>query len=292
MSTTTWNPDLERAALELMNRALRQDLGDRGDVTSKAVISESARGRGRIVARASGIIAGVHAVARFFEDGGIGVTLEADDGSVIEANCPVLRFNGPLRAVLARERSALNLLAHLSGVATLTGRFVGALGGIRCRVLDTRKTIAGFRHLAKYAVACGGGSNHRIGLHDMILLKENHIVAAGGIASAVRTAHRYAPDLPIELEVRDLEELEEALPLGLDRIMLDNFSLSELKEAVARVAGRVPLEASGGIDLDSVASIGATGVDCVSVGALTHSAPALDLSLLLEQDRSGGEEGA
>ncbi len=282
MSNATWNADLERAALRLMGEALRQDLGERGDVTSTAVIAESTHGEGRIVARAEGIIAGAHAVSRFLEEGGICVTPEVEDGGPITAGCQVLSFRGPLRAVLARERSALNLLAQLSGVATLTGRFVKALEGTPCRVLDTRKTIPGFLHLAKYAVACGGGSNHRVGLHDMVLLKENHIAAAGGIGCAVRAARGHVPDLPIEVEVRDLEELEEALPLGVDRIMLDNFSLPDLKKAVTRVAGRVSLEASGGIDLESVARLGATGVDCVSVGALTHSAPALDLSLLLE----------
>ncbi len=282
MSHPTWNPDLEAEALALMNAALVRDLGERGDVTSDAVLAPDARGRGRVVARAAGVVAGMQGAAPFFEEGGLVAEPRCADGEAVARGQVLLLLRGPLSELLARERTALNLLGHLGGIATLAARFVEAVEGHACRVLDTRKTVPGLRHLAKYAVRCGGASNHRIGLHDMVLLKENHIAAAGGIGAAVEAARAHVPDLAIEVEVRNLEELREALPLGVERIMLDNFDLELLRDAVALTAGGVPLEASGGIDLCTVGGVAATGVDFVSVGSLTHSAPALDLSLLLD----------
>ncbi len=191
-----------------------------------------------------------------------------------------------MRNLLEAERTALNFLGHLSGIATLTRRFVEAVSGTKTKILDTRKTTPGWRLLEKYAVRQGGGHNHRLGLFDMVLIKDNHIQAAGGIVSAVLKVRRYFEEkgnpLPIEVEVKNLKELEDVLPLKVDRILLDNMTRDSLREAVKVAAGRVPLEASGGVTLDTVRAIAETGVDFISVGALTHSAPALDLSMLIE----------
>lgn len=286
MDNSHWTPALQEHALGILNNALAEDLGRRGDVTTAAVIHPAQEREATILARAAGVLAGAAAVAEFFARSGLEVEQLAGDGENLEAGQVILHLAGPTTAILVRERTALNLLGRLSGTATLTARYVAAVRGTNCRILDTRKTTPGLRLLEKYAVLCGGGHNHRFGLHDMVLLKENHITAAGGIPAAVQRAREHAPDLPMEAEVRNLDELRQALELPLDRIMLDNFALPELEAAVALTAGRIELEASGGINLDSVAGVARAGVDCVSVGALTHSAPALDLSLLLDALRA------
>ncbi len=229
------------------------------------------------------MIYGLEMAERAFRavDPSLTLTRRAEEG-VWREDGPVLEIAGSARALLTGERTALNFLGRLSGVATLTARCVSALEGTGARVLDTRKTTPGLRMLEKAAVWAGGGVNHRIGLYDEILIKENHAAAAGGVGEAVRRARAARPDLPIEVEVTNLEELEEALAAGARRVMLDNMDLDTMREAVVRTAGRASLEASGGVTLDRLREIGATGVDFISVGALTHSAPALDLSLLLE----------
>jgi nicotinate-nucleotide pyrophosphorylase (carboxylating) len=277
-----WTQELMQQALGILDLALLEDLGQRGDVSADGLFEGDEEGSGVIVAKAAGTLAGAAAVGEFFRRGGLEVQAEAVDGERVIPRQAVLRFRGPLREILTRERSALNLLGHLCGVATLSARFVDLLRGTGCALLDTRKTTPGWRALEKYAVRCGGGRNHRFGLFDMVLLKENHIAAAGDIEAAVERARGYVPDLPVEVEVRSLAELHRVLPLRVERVMLDNFTLAELRDAVALTQGRVALEASGGVDLTTVRAIAESGVDYVSVGALTHSAPALDLSLLLD----------
>ena len=273
---------------EVVARALAEDVGA-GDVTSEATVPEGARARARIVQKAPGVVFGLDAVAEAMRQCGVGEV----DRLVVEGQwrdrvpADVALASGPARGVLAAERTALNLLGRLSGVATLTARFVEAVAGSGVRVLDTRKTTPGLRALEKAAVAAGGGTNHRMGLYDAILIKENHIALAGGLARAVHAARAAQPQLPVEVECRDLEEVAYALGTGADRLLLDNMDSATLRKAVElRDAEAGPdgprLEASGGVTLDNVAEIAATGVDCISVGALTHSAPALDFSLLVE----------
>jgi nicotinate-nucleotide pyrophosphorylase (carboxylating) len=214
-------------------------------------------------------------------DSGIAVEELAQDGEPLASGEVVAHLRGPLAGILTAERVALNFLTRLSGIATLTSRFVNAVAPYPAVILDTRKTIPGWRKLEKYAVRCGGGRNHRLGLYDQVLVKDNHIAACGSISKAVERVRAAALGVPIEVEVRTLAELEEALALGVDRILLDNMDLPTLREAVRLAGGRVPLEASGGITLENVVQVAACGVDFISVGALTHSAPALDLSLEL-----------
>jgi nicotinate-nucleotide pyrophosphorylase (carboxylating) len=280
---------VDPAVSELVAAALAEDLGD-GDLTSDATVPADARGRAKIVQKQSGVVAGLDVAAEAFRQTGAG----ALDKLVVEGTWSeavprqVAIVAGPARALLAGERVALNLLGHLSGVATLTARFVAASRseGGRAVILDTRKTTPLLRSLEKAAVRAGGGQNHRMGLDDAILVKENHIALAGGLAEAVAAARAAHPDLPIEVECRDATDVEAALATGASRLLLDNMDLEDLGAAVAaRDASAGPpvaLEASGGVGLDTVAAISATGVDFISVGALTHSAPALDLSLLLE----------
>ena len=240
--------------------------------------------RASIVQKAAGVIYGLEPALLAFSllDDGVVVEELGPEGQWREAGALVLRVSGDARALLSGERTALNFLAHLSGIATLTARAVAALEGTGARVLDTRKTTPGLRMLEKAAVAAGGGTNHRVGLHDAILIKENHIAVAGGIAAAVAAARERAPELLLEVEVRNPAEIDAALAAGAPRLLLDNMSGDELRAAVAQVAGRAELEASGGITLETLRAAGATGVEFVSMGALTHSAPALDLSLTLE----------
>lgn len=280
--------ELLDAARPLIELALREDLGP-GDVTTRATIPEGAWGRGAIVAKAHGVICGLPVAAEVFRavDERISLTPHMRDGEPVQPGDAVAEVEGPLRGILAAERTALNFLCRLSGIATLTARFVDAVAPYRAVILDTRKTTPGWRHLEKYAVRCGGGRNHRMGLYDMVLIKDNHIAACGSVTEAVKRVRNAGVAVPVEVEVRDLEELREALGLGVDRILLDNFSVEEMAEAVRIAAGRVPLEASGGVTLENVAEIAATGVDYISVGALTHSAPALDLSLELHRDQRG-----
>lgn len=279
--------ELDPAAL--VAAALAEDVGD-GDRTSLWAVPEGARGAARIVAREAGVVAGSGPAGEVFRavDPEIETRWERIDGDRLAAGDVVARVRGPLRGLLTAERTALNFLGRLSGIATLTARFVAEVEGTGCRITDTRKTTPGWRRLEKAAVAAGGGTNHRFGLYDMVLVKENHIRAAGGVAAALGRVlpPARAEGLPVEIEVTTLEELEEALAASPDRILLDNMGPDRLRACAERAAAAEPprplLEASGGVDLESVREIAGTGVDLVSVGALTHSAPALDLSLLVE----------
>jgi nicotinate-nucleotide pyrophosphorylase (carboxylating) len=268
---------------ELVLSALREDLGD-GDVTSEATVPAGLRARAQIVQKAEGVIFGLEPALLAFRlmDPGLAIEERGAEGQWREAGALVLSVSGDARALLAAERTALNFLARLSGVATMSARAVAALAGTGARVLDTRKTTPGLRALEKAAVAAGGATNHRAGLYDAILIKENHIAVAGGLAAAVAAARAHAPGLPIEVEVRDGGEIEDALAAGAPRLLLDNMTLGQLRAAVAQVGGRAELEASGGVTLETLRAVGSTGVDFVSMGALTHSAAALDLSLTLE----------
>ncbi|HDC92770.1 MAG TPA: carboxylating nicotinate-nucleotide diphosphorylase [Candidatus Acetothermia bacterium] len=270
------------AAKGLIEQALKEDVGP-GDVTTRAVIPPGVRGKGAILVKAHGVICGLQVAAEVFRavDERISFRPRVREGEPVQPGDVVAEVEGPLRGILTAERTALNFLARLSGIATLTARFVDAVAPYRAVILDTRKTTPGWRVLEKYAVRCGGGRNHRMGLYDMVLIKDNHIAACGSISEAVRRVRAAGVGVPVEVEVKNLDELREALKLGVDRILLDNFSVEDIAEAVKIAEGRVPLEASGGVTLDNVAAIAATGVDYISVGALTHSAPALDLSLEL-----------
>lgn len=275
---------------ELVAAALAEDLGE-GDRTTEWTVPEGLRGRARILAREPGRIAGRRAVVEVFRrlDDGVRIAWEVDEGDEVPEGGTVARVEGPLRALLAGERTALNFLGRLSGIASLTARFVAAVEGTGCRIVDTRKTTPGWRELEKAATAAGGAENHRMGLYDMVLIKENHVRAAGGVRAALEAAvpRARAAGLEVEVEVRDLEELEAALAADPDRILLDNMDAPALRRAVERVRAAEPprpaLEASGGIRLETVREVAETGVDLISVGALTHSAPALDLSLLVEE---------
>jgi nicotinate-nucleotide pyrophosphorylase (carboxylating) len=277
---------LDTDTRELVARALEEDLGA-GDVTAEAVVPDHASGRAVISQKEPGVLFGLEVAAEVFRQAGAG-ELEgvASEGEWRdEVPAIVARAEGPARALLAAERTALNLLSHLSGVATLTARFVREVYGTGASILDTRKTTPSLRALEKAAVAAGGGTNHRMGLFDAILIKENHAALAGGVGEAVRRAREARPDLPVEVECRDLEEVRQATEAGADRLLLDNMTPAQLQEAVsaARRGGEGPeLEASGGVILENVAEIAASGVNYVSIGALTHSAPALDLSMALE----------
>ena len=271
---------------ELVSRALAEDLGA-GDVTAAAVVPEDAKARATITQKQPGVLFGLDAAQEAFDQSGAaGFDRLAVEGQWRDdVPAAVARAAGPARALLAAERTALNFLGRLSGIATLTAQFVGAVEGSGARILDTRKTTPGLRRLEKAAVAAGGGTNHRMGLHDAILIKENHVAVAGSVKEAVLRALEAQPDLPLEVECRDLGEVTEALEAGAARLLLDNMSPDELRRAVelARERDEPPLlEASGGVTLDNGADVAATGVEFISVGALTHSAPSLDLSMTLE----------
>jgi nicotinate-nucleotide pyrophosphorylase (carboxylating) len=268
----------------LVRGFLAEDVGS-GDVTTRATVPAGTRARGLIAAKQDGVLSGVEPAVAVFRavDDTVDVQRLAADGDRVSPGTPVLDVSGSAHAILEAERTALNLLQRLSGVATMTARYVDAVAGTGARILDTRKTTPGLRLLEKQAVLHGGGHNHRIGLYDMVLIKDNHIAAAGGITAAIDAARKHAPDLPLECEVTNLEELKEALEAGAPRVLLDNMSPGELREAVAFVNGRAETEASGGVNLETVREIAQTGVTYVSVGALTHSAPSLDLNLTLER---------
>jgi nicotinate-nucleotide pyrophosphorylase (carboxylating) len=273
---------------QLIGASLAEDLGD-GDRTSEWTISPDARGEARVIAREPGIVYGLELAGRVFEavDPELSVTAMIEDGTEVTVGEAVLEVRGTLRAILAGERTALNFVGWLSGIATLTARYVAAVENTGCRIADTRKTTPCWRALEKRATAAGGALNHRAGLYDMVLIKENHVRAAGGLRLALDAARDPARSagMEVEVEVTSLAELEEALAGKPERILLDNMTIDELTEAVllARSAsGPTPLlEASGGVTLESVRSVAQTGVDYISVGAITHSAPALDLSLLV-----------
>jgi nicotinate-nucleotide pyrophosphorylase (carboxylating) len=267
--------------------ALAEDLGRAGDVTAMACIPEDARMTAAFVARKSGVLAGVDAVrlAVLALDPQARIDVRLNDGDALTPGAVLAVVEANARAFLSAERTALNLVGRLSGVATLTQAYVQAVEGAGARIADTRKTTPGLRALEKHAVACGGGMNHRFGLDDAILIKDNHVAVCGGAAEAVRRARAFAPHLmKVEVEVDGLDQLDDVLALidegaAPDVIMLDNFSLADLRTAVDRVAGRIVLEASGGVDLTTVRASAETGVDVISVGALTHSAPVLDIGL-------------
>jgi nicotinate-nucleotide pyrophosphorylase (carboxylating) len=268
---------------DAIERALAEDVGP-GDRTTEATVPADARARARIEQKQPGVIAGLDVARAVFKRVEPELRFEplTEEGVWREAG-PVAAIEGPARGILTAERVALNFLQRLSGVATMTARFVREVEGTGARILDTRKTTPGLRELEKRAVAAGGGINHRMGLYDAVLVKENHAALAGGVGEAARRALAAASDeIPVEVECATLAEVDEALEAGARRILLDNMSPPELREAVGRVGGRAELEASGGVTLETVRAIAESGVDYVSVGALTHSAPALDLSLLLE----------
>ncbi len=273
---------------DVVARALAEDVGA-GDVTSEATVPEGARARARIVQKEAGVAFGLGAVAETMRQCGV----EDVDNLVVEGQwrkevpADVALASGSAAGLLAAERTALNFLGHLSGIATLTARYVEAVAGTGARILDTRKTTPGLRALEKAAVAAGGGSNHRMGLYDAVLIKENHVALAGGVAKAIHAVRTGRPGMPVEVECRDLEEVAYALGAGAERLLLDNMNPDALRKAVVlRDAERgpdgPPLEASGGVSLEAVRGIAETGVDFISVGALTHSAPTLDFSMLVE----------
>jgi nicotinate-nucleotide pyrophosphorylase (carboxylating) len=273
-------PDLLVAPI--VRAALAEDLGRAGDITALACVPADAQLTAVFAARRGGVVAGLSCVRLALAelDPGVAVEALAQDGQVIAAGSRLAQVSGNARAILTAERTALNLLGRLCGVATLTQDYVDAVGGTRAKITDTRKTTPGLRALEKYAVRCGGGVNHRFGLDDAILIKDNHIAACGSVGEAVRRAKAFAGHLvKVEVEVDSLVQLQEALAHDPDVIMLDNFTLADLREAVAIVGGRVTLEASGGVTLETVRDIAETGVDVISVGALTHSAKVLDIGL-------------
>ncbi|MBD3289259.1 carboxylating nicotinate-nucleotide diphosphorylase [candidate division KSB1 bacterium] len=267
--------------------ALQEDLSDRGDVTSLSTVPSRKTGNAHIIAKEGGIIAGVEIVETVLHevDPELKITANVTDGDRVASQQEVIKIDGSLRSILTGERTALNFLGRLSGIATLTSRFVELTKHTGVRILDTRKTTPGLRLLEKYAVKAGGGYNHRIGLFDMVLIKENHVTAAGGIRQAVENSRRYLKqhdlDLKIEVETRNIDEVRQAVEMGIDRIMLDNMNVDQIATAVALVNKRVELEISGGVNLQNIAEYAETGVDFISIGALTHSAKALDFSLLI-----------
>jgi nicotinate-nucleotide pyrophosphorylase (carboxylating) len=268
---------------DTVRRALAEDIGS-GDLTA-ALIPASTRARASVITRERAVLCGSAWFDEVFRqlDTAVSTTWAAKDADSIQANQIVCRLHGPARAILSGERMALNFLQLLSDTATQTRRYVDAVSGTHTKVLDTRKTIPGLRRAQKYAVTCGGGQNHRMGLYDGILIKENHILAAGSIARAVQQAKTSATEgIPIEVEVENLDQLRDALAAGVDRLLVDNFSLQRLKAAVAQTRGRATIEASGGITLENVRTMAETGVDYISVGALTKDVKAIDLSMRFE----------
>ena len=276
-------PDAAQIASDI-ERALAEDLGQ-GDATA-GLLPVDAQAHAELTCREAAVIAGTawfDACFRRF-DPAVRIDWQVRDGDRVAPGTVICRLSGQARSLVTAERSALNFLQLLSATATVTADYVAAVAGTAVRVLDTRKTIPGLRLAQKYAVRCGGGHNQRMGLYDAILIKENHIIAAGSIAAAVQAARRLHPDLLLEVEVENLDELDQALQAGVDRIMLDNFELAQMREAVQRTAGRVPLEVSGNVDLRTIGEYARTGVDFISVGALTKHVRAVDLSLRLRLD--------
>ena len=266
---------------DFVRRVLAEDLGAGGDLTSNATIAVDARFSASINCREAIVVAGLDVGAAFFRALDPEVRIEAlvSDGDRAEVGTVLMRLEGNARFMLAAERSALNTLQHLSGIATLTRRYVDAIEGTGATLLDTRKTLPGLRSLDKYAARMGGAQNHRMRLDDGVLIKDNHVAACGGVAQAVRAAKAATVGLPVQVEVDRLDQIEPALDAGADRLLLDNMDLATLRQAVTQVAGRAPLEASGGVNLDTIRGIADTGVDYISVGRITQSAPAVDIGL-------------
>ena len=278
------NPD---QVLDLIVRAIEEDLDGGVDVTTVATVPAEQRATLDLVARGSGVVAGVPVAAAVFSYvcGREAVIRQVrSDGDHVQPGDTVLSISGETHDLLQAERPALNLLGHLSGVATATSHWVDAIAGTGANVRDTRKTTPGMRRLEKYAVRCGGGVNHRMSLSDAALVKDNHVVAAGGVAEAFSAVRTEFPGIPVEVEVDSLEQLDEVLEAGADLVLLDNFSVDDMREAVRRNQGQALLEASGGLTIDSAAAVAATGVDYLAVGALTHSAPVLDIGADLRQE--------
>ena len=266
--------------LASIQRALEEDIGT-GDVTTNSIVPANATMRGQIIAKQNGIIAGLDVAEACFNliDPQISFTAQVGEGEQVQDRQLLATISGPARALLTGERTALNFLGRMSGIATLTRQFVDAVAGTKAVILDTRKTASGLRATDKLAVARGGGQNHRIGLYDMILIKDNHIDFAGGIEEAVRRAKASANGIQIEVEARNVDDVKAALDLGVERILLDNMSNEMMREAVRITASRAKLEASGNVTLETVRNIAETGVDFISSGALTHSAKVFDVSL-------------
>lgn len=266
---------------EFVRRVLAEDMGSGGDVTSQATIEPFARFTAEMNCREPIVAAGLDIAIAFFRslDGEVRIDRLVQDGERVPAGTVLLRLDGNARAMLAAERSALNTLQHLSGIATLTRRYVDAIAGTGATLLDTRKTVPGLRLLAKYAARMGGAKNHRMRMDDGLLIKDNHVGVAGGVAEAVRAAKAHGTGLRIQVEVDRVEQIEPAIEAGAERLLLDNMPPETLREAVALVAGRVPLEASGGVRLETIRAIAETGVDYISVGRITQSAPAVDIGL-------------
>lgn len=270
---------------EAVAAALKEDLGLAGDVTTTATVDPDATVRAMIVARVDGVVSGLDVAEATFRalDPHLDFKPQVRDGTPVNRHDTIATVAGNAQAVLTAERVALNFVGHMSGIASLTACYVAAVQGTAAKIVDTRKTTPGLRAFEKYAVRCGGGSNHRSGLFDAVLIKDNHIVAAGGLAEAITRARTHAGHMvKIEVEVDTLDQLNEVLRHNVDAVLLDNMSVDTLKDAVRRAAGSVMTEASGGVTLDTVAAIAATGVDLISVGALTHSAPVLDVGLDFE----------
>ena len=281
--------DIQRA----VRHALEEDLGGvldpHADITAQLIPADKP-GVAYVITRESGVFCGKAWVDEVFAQlgGHVHVEWKVADGDKLEPNQELFRLQGPARILLTGERTALNFVQSLSGVATLTARYMQEIDGTRCKLLDTRKTVPGLRTALKYAVTCGGGKNHRIGLYDAYLIKENHILACGGIAPAIAQARHLNPGKPVEVEVESLAELEQALAARADIVMLDNFDIPMMKEAVHLNQGRAKLEVSGNVTLDTLASYAATGVDFISVGALTKHVRALDLSMRFMEDVAEG----
>lgn len=274
---------MELQLRKIVERALEEDIGW-GDITTRLTVPDDTQARGVFLAKAQGIIAGLDVARAAFDEVEQKVEFRAlvGDGDHVTAGMEIASVSGPARGILTAERVALNFLQRMSGIATLTAQFVEKVRGTRAHIVDTRKTTPGLRRLEKSAVRTGGGHNHRFGLSDGILIKDNHIAAAGGIAKAVSRARDGAPHtMKIQVEARNLDELHQAITAHADAVLLDNMTPKELRNAVEAAAGKVTLEASGGVSLETVREIAESGVDLISVGALTHSAPALDISLIV-----------
>jgi nicotinate-nucleotide pyrophosphorylase (carboxylating) len=283
-------PDTQFDLQDFVSRTLAEDLGKGGDVTSNATISPEARFTAEMNCREPIVVAGLDIAAAFFRalDREVRIEKLVNDGDSVPAGTVLMRLAGNARAMLTAERSALNTLQHLSGVATLTRRYVDLIEGTGATLLDTRKTIPGLRLLDKYAARMGGAENHRMRLDDGLLIKDNHVGVSGGVAEAVRAAKAASTGLRVQVEVDRIDQIEPALDAGADRLLLDNMPPRVLREAVALVAGRVPLEASGGVNLDTIRGIAETGVNYISVGRITQSAPAVDIGLDFSLQQSAG----
>jgi nicotinate-nucleotide pyrophosphorylase (carboxylating) len=267
---------------EAVRRALDEDLGAAGDVTTLATVAAGTLATANIMSRQAGVVAGLPVAAHVFAvvgQGRVQIEFGSADGAHVDPDEVLATVRGPMRDLLTAERTALNFLGHLSGVASLTRRWVDAVDGTGARIRDTRKTMPGLRVLEKYAVRCGGGVNHRMSLSDAALVKDNHVVAAGGVVPAFRRVREAYPGLPIETEVDTLDQAREVIDAGADLVLLDNMSLADMRAAVEYANGRAQLEASGGLTLDNARAVAETGVDYLAVGALTHSAPVLDIGL-------------